>query len=197
MKILQFKNKAYNEAKRLLDEAKENEPNITRDLREVVMLKKSRLVGLKNKFKDKNNLAEKLSNNSMKWNKSLANEAKRNNDTLRYTMVFSLNEYQNGYKQVLGELEKRGYQVQKIWDAWAMAGTANDTGYRGINVTIISSKKQKFELQFHTAQSFRVKTETHGLYEERRHPKTSRKRDVEILEIMKKLASEIKRPKGM
>jgi hypothetical protein len=197
MKILQFKNKAYEAANRLLDEAKKNEQKITKDLKEVALSKKSRLVGLKNKFKEQDSLAEKLSNNSIKWNQPLANEAKRNNDTLRYTMIFSLNKYQSGYKQVLDELAKRGYQVQKMWDAWQMEGTENDTGYRGINVTIISSQMQKFELQFHTAQSFRVKTETHGLYEERRNPKTDRQRDVEILEIMKEIASEIKRPKGV
>ncbi len=197
VKILNFKNKASDAAKQLLAEAQKNEPAITKDLKSITALNNSEMAGLENKFKDKSSLADKLSKSAIKWNNSIAKEARRNNDTLRYTMIFSPDDYRSGYNQVLSELESRGYDVRKIWDAWALAETPNDSGYRGINVTVISSQKQKFELQFHTAESFRVKTETHGLYEERRNPKTSKERDAEILDIMKKIASKIERPKGI
>ena len=85
--------------------------------------------------------------------------------------------------------------MRKIWNAWMEVGTENDSGYRGINVTIISSQKQKFELQFHTAESFRVKTETHGLYEEKRDLTTSLNKRLELNETMKKIAHKIERPK--
>jgi hypothetical protein len=68
--------------------------------------------------------------------------------------------------------------------------------YRGINITIISSQKQMFELQLHTRDSFRVKTETHGLYDEQRNPKTSDDRKREINKIVKELSKQIKQPKG-
>ena len=197
VKILNFNNKASDAAKQLLDEAQKNEAAITKDLKSITALNNSELTGLENKFKDESSLARKLSNNAIKLNSSIAAEAKRNNDTLRYTMIFSPDDYQNGYSQVLNELESRGYNVRKIWNAWATAGTVNDSGYRGINVTVISSQNQIFELQFHTAESFRVKTETHNLYEEKRDPKTSLNKRLEINEIMKKIAQKIKRPKGV
>jgi hypothetical protein len=70
-------------------------------------------------------------------------------------------------------------------------------GYRGINVTVISSQKQKFELRFHTKESFQIKTETHVFYEEFRNFETSNERKAEIQQIMLKNASQIKRPEGI
>jgi hypothetical protein len=197
VKILEFKNEAIQAAKNLLDEAKQNEPVITELLKAIAQTANGEMVGLENKLKNERNLAEKLRNYAKKWNHSIAEEAVRNNDALRYTMIFPADKCRNGYKKVLQELEGKGYKIKKIWNAWALEGNAADSGYRGINVTLISSQSQIFELQFHTAESFHVKTETHPLYEERRNPKTSRRRDAEILEIMKKFASGIERPKGM
>ncbi len=197
VKILNFKNKASDAAKQLLDEAQKNEPAITKDLKSIAALNNSELTGLENKFKDENSLTDKLCNNAIKLNSSITAEAKRNNDTLRYTMIFSPDDYRNGYSQVLNELESRGYKLRKIWNAWATAETVYDSGYRGINVTVISSQKQKFELQFHTVASFRVKTETHNLYEEKRDPKTSLNKRLELNETMKTIAQKIERPKGV
>ncbi len=83
----------------------------------------------------------------------------------------------------------------KKFDAWLNEGIPDDTGYRGINLTVLSSQKQKFEIQFHTAESFNLKTESHEFYEEFRNPKTSAKRKREITLKMLEKAAEIKRPR--
>ena len=93
--------------------------------------------------------------------------------------------------------QEKGYQISKIFNGWMLAGTLRDIGYRGINLTIISSRKQKFELQLHTKESFRLKTETHGLYEEFRSPNTSKQRKTEIIAEMIEQAKLLKRPKGI
>lgn len=118
-------------------------------------------------------------------------------DALRYTMILSPDDYKKSYQSVLSHLADKGFDVQNIWNAWTMEDKLEDSGYRGINVTIISSQKQQFELQFHTEDSFRLKTETHGLYEERRSPMTSQQRINELLKIGKENASKVKRPKGI
>ncbi len=97
------------------------------------------------------------------------------------------------------KLKQTGYEVpeNKIWNAWKNIGTLFDKGYRGINMTIISSRKQIFELQFHTRASYELKTETHFFYEESRQNRTSLKRKIEIAEIVIGLAEKVKIPKGI
>lgn len=106
---------------------------------------------------------------------------------------------QTEFRQTIETLRERGYQIpeNRIWNAWQTAGKRFDKGYRGINITLISSQKQNFELQFHTAESFWLKTDTHFLYEEMRNRKTSKKRKSELIETLKRMAENIKRPEGV
>jgi hypothetical protein len=199
MKILEFTNqtKASELAEQLLAEAKKHEPQITKDIQEVAKLQSVEIVGLENKFKSELSLVRKLRDNSTIKGIPIEKIARKNNDTLRYTLLFSTDNYAKNYKFVLDYLAGKGYETRKLWNAWNMQGKSNDTGYRGLNATIISSQRQIFELQFHTAESFRLKTDMHSSYEEKRNPKTSKKRMTEIMETTKEFASEIIRPKGI
>jgi len=49
----------------------------------------------------------------------------------------------------------------KSFNAWFKG----DGSYKGLNVTFETPTGQQFELQFHTKETFRIKTETHDLYE--------------------------------
>lgn len=51
-------------------------------------------------------------------------------------------------------------------------------------MTLKSPQDQVFELQFHTPESFAMKSELHGLYEEWRAKETSKPRKSEITKIM-------------
>jgi hypothetical protein len=199
MSIVEFtpNPKSLKLARQLLAEASKNEPEITKNIEEIAAVLQAEIVGLENRFKSEISLARKLSENLKPRGITIEQKALQINDVLRYTIVFSVEDYQNGYLAALSALDKKGYEIQKIWNAWNNEGKPTDTGYRGINVTIISFQNQQFELQFHTAESFRVKTKTHGLYAERRSPNTTRARKSEILRIMKNLVAEIERPKGI
>jgi hypothetical protein len=131
--------------------------------------------------------------------KSTERQAERINDALRYTFVFPFEKYVFGFKQSLVKLKDSGFKVpeNRIWNAWKNIGTNFDKGYRGINITVISSRKQIFELQFHTRASYELKTDTHFLYEESRHSQTLPTRKIEIAEIIIELAQEVKPPKGV
>jgi hypothetical protein len=63
---------------------------------------------------------------------------------------------------------------------WSLKGTKDDSGYRGINATFIAPNGQKFEVQFHTQESFKFKNDNHHLYEETRKPNISETRKQEI-----------------
>ncbi len=133
------------------------------------------------------------------FDQKLRKFARLNNDSLRYTFILSIENYWKGFQNALEKLRQNGYVIppNRIWNAWENVGTPRDTGYRGINITIISSQKQRLELQFHTTESFRMKTETHRFYEELRDVKTSDERRKEIIKEMLELAKEITRPEGI
>ncbi len=184
-------------ARQLLAEAGQNEPEITNDVEEIATILKAEIVGLENKFKTENSLARKLSDYAKEKNLPLKIIAKRTNDVLRFTYLFPRNRYAQGLNFVQNYFQEKGYKINKIFNGWTLAGTNRDLGYRGINLTIISSRKQKFELQLHTKESFSLKTETHGLYEEFRSLNTSKTRKSEIIEEMIKRTEFLKRPKGI
>jgi hypothetical protein len=200
VKILKFQNKskATKLAKSLISEAKKNEPEITGYLKLIASANKAKLVGLKNKFKSEHSLTRKLRDLADTIeNVPIETQAERIDDALRYTMILAADDYKECYQKILRQLEYKGFSISNIWNAWEMAETPIDTGYRGINVSIFSSQNQKFELQFHTKDSFKIKTETHNLYEERRNPKTSLKRIQELQQIGIENANSLKKPKGI
>ncbi len=96
-------------------------------------------------------------------------------------------------------LQKSGCQIpeNRIWNAWQTIGKRFDKGYRGINMTVISSQNQLFELQFHTVESYRLKTETHFLYQELRNKEISKQREVELIKKRREIAKNVARPKGI
>ena len=103
------------------------------------------------------------------------------------------------FRKTLTELGNSDYEISSkyVWNAWKNIGTKYDKGYRGINITIISSQGQKFELQFHTEQSFRLKTQIHGLYKEADLTTISVERKLEIIQIMVESAKNVPIPKGV
>ena len=199
MDNLTLPRKARRLAKELLKQAIENEPQITADLQNIAWEISGEVVGLKNKFKTEISLVRKLIDRADFNSESIREIAESVNDVLRYTFILPFEIYAKGFRQTIETLRELGYQIpeNRIWNAWQTAGKRFDKGYRGVNITIISSQKQNFELQFHSAESFRLKTETHFLYEEVRSRKTSKKRKSEIIETLIRMAENIKRPEGI
>ncbi len=205
MENFTIRKEAWRLAGELLAQAVENEPKITADLQNIAEEVPAEIVGLENKVKSEESLTQKLSMlaDRDKTNQSIRQKsekfARRNNDTLRYTFILPNDEYVKGFNKTVEKLKQNGFIIpqNRIWNAWENAGTAKDTGYRGINITVISSQKQRFELQFHTAQSFRLKTEAHYLYEELRNLKTFDERRAEIIKEILKSAKRVERPEGI
>ena len=206
--------KAARYAKKLLEQAVQTEPQITAALQEIASTISAEIIGLEYRFKSEESLARKIAETSFKNIKRLIESnyternaiaraveisAGKNNDALRYTFIFSSENYVFDFKQTLQKLKEKHFTVSEntIWNAWKNIGTLFDKGYRGINATIISSQDQIFELQFHTRTSCKLKAETHFLYEELRLLKTLPERKSEIVQELKKAAQIVKIPKGV
>ena len=199
---MEIEERAKTLTKNLLNRAKVNESEITEDLRNIPEIIGAKLIGLENKFKSESSLFRKLIDFSAKdlSNSSIETKLEKYgriiNDVLRFTFLLPLDSFEKRFQETLGALRKSGYEIyeRRIWNAWKNAGTERDTGYRGINITVKSSQKQLFELQFHTEESFRLKTETHFLYQEARQIETSEKRRDEIIKQVIKLAEKVEIP---
>jgi hypothetical protein len=80
-------------------------------------------------------------------------------DGIRYTFIFDPEQYVNGVREMTRELEENDFEfgVQKnTWD--------NDE-YKGVNTRWLDHESGlRFEVQFHTEQSWMVKQQTHDAY---------------------------------
>lgn len=167
------------------------------------------MVGLEYRFKSEESLTRKINDQSNRIERALIKLGKAPvqasktaldetvsgiNDSLRYTISFPKERYYSAFEKTVASLERQGYKVAAINDFWQKAGTTFDTGYRGINATLISPNGQKFELQFHTPESFKLKMETHSLYEEVRLPTTPKTRKDELRKLQIEMANKISIP---
>ena len=121
--------------------------------------------GLTYKFKTADTIAEKLSERTILKGKLYSELAESMNDILRYTIIFPNKDYTLSTTKALAELVNQGYKkVGKLNNGWGRA-----KGYKGLNATFETADGFKFEVQFHTPQSFYTKqTLTHELYERQR-----------------------------
>lgn len=201
---------AQTESIRLIEQARRSEPQVTGDLQSLAKQTGGEMVGLDYRFKSEESLTRKINDRSSRVERALIKQGKtpaeasriavddtlsKINDSLRYTMSFTKEKYYSAYKETLAMLEKQGYKIVEANDFWKKAGTSSDFGYRGINTTLISPSGQKFELQFHTPESFKLKMQTHILYEEARLPSTSTKRVKELRQVQIEMANKILIPR--
>jgi hypothetical protein len=197
------------EAVKLLEQAKKSEPQFISDLLNLAKKTNGEMIGLEYRFKSEESLTRKLNDSAARqttilvrkglsskeaFSTAISSQTNKINDALRYTISFPTENYRIGYEKTINSLKQKGYKIERVWDAWLDAGRPEDSGYRGINATIVGKNGQKFELQFHTPESFEMKMKTHELYEEKRLNTTSLERKTEITKIMKELIKTIPIP---
>jgi hypothetical protein len=165
-------------AKDAIRRARDTEPRITADLESMTneTLPSAELVGLEFRCKGEERLKEKVAEALQRRPDSTAEESVQNiNDVVRYTVQLDRDNYTSGHRQVTEELQKRGYEMFYSKNHW------KDLEYKGINTRWLAPDGQKFELQFHTPESYHAKQEvTHEAYERIRNPMTTR---VELAEL--------------
>jgi len=146
----------------LLDKAKKHEQQISKEMKEVIKQTNGELGGYEFRLKTKDSLKDKIKNDYIKDPTKTVNQVSdRQYDTLRYTYLYKPDDLTNNYFKANSALVQKGYKCLRV------KNTLKDTGvmYRGIN-TIYEKDGYKFELQFHTQESFDYKNgEGHKLYE--------------------------------
>jgi hypothetical protein len=127
------------------------------------------LEGLEHRRKGDDRLKEKIAEVLKRMpDKRAADVVRMLPDAIRYTFCFQPGNYAAGYGDVKRSLEERGYSMIYSKNHWN-----DDPQYKGINTRWVTTEGQRFEVQFHTPQSYHAKEVlTHRSYERLRNPLT-------------------------
>ena len=149
------------------------------------------LEGFDHRLKGENRLKEKVAEKlEHEPGKAISAAMHQISDAIRYTFCIELTRYSDGYLDVKSRLEQREYQMIYCRNHWP-----DDLGYKGINTRWVTPEGQRFEIQFHTAQSFHAKQQaTHWSYERLRNPLTTDAERMELRSYQREVCSWITVP---
>jgi hypothetical protein len=110
---------------------------------------------------------------------------------IRYTFCLNADSYTNGYWDIHQRLEGLGYEMIYSKNYWS------NPEYKGINTRWMTPEGRRFEVQFHTRESYHAKQEvTHEAYERIRNPMTSRAEQVELKSFQSEVSFWVPVPAG-
>ncbi len=149
------------------------------------------LVGLDHRLKGEDRLKEKIVEHiESEVGSTVADAAGEISDAVRYTFCFGLEEYVDGHAYVRQILESAGWQMAYSKNHWM-----ENPEYKGINSRWTSPEGGRFELQFHTPDSFYAKDHlTHRSYERLRAPDTSRAEQHALHDYQREVTSALPEP---
>jgi hypothetical protein len=184
----------HSRTKDAISEVHKAESRVTEDLQHVVQDSAfgGELVGLEFCRKGQDRLKEKVAEKLRNEPDRAPEEAVRGiHDAIRYTVRLSREDYVSGYTDVSQCLAERGYTMFHCKNQWRGAE------YKGINTRWMTSEGQRFEVQFHTSESYHAKQEvTHGAYERIRNRLTTDSEREELEVFQREVSSWIPVPKG-
>ena len=142
------------------------EPAITADLKQISSDTGIPMMGLEYRLKSKESFLRKVGTKSEQSldPQRIKDTINSTDDVIRYTYQDNALSLTGSYKNVSEALQKKGYEVVEVKNHWLNKGNP----YNGINCTFRapeSQKFQKFEIQFHTPESYGVKDRMHKDYE--------------------------------
>jgi hypothetical protein len=150
------------------------------------------LAGFDRRLKGDDRLKEKVAEQSeAESDASAADVLRRIPDALRYTYCFERDNYAKGYYDIKARLEGFGHDMYQSTGFWS------DPEYKGINTRWVTQQGQRFEVQFHTPESFHAKHYvTHKAYERIRDLTTSRSELRELHEFQREVSAWVPVPNG-
>lgn len=172
------------------DKATESEPLITSSVKAVAGNCRLETYGLKNRVKGKESYLRKI---RAEYNPD--GNTYEVKDIIRYTLGSknpdTLVERMNA---AIAELNEMGYNTITLKNTW----NNPKNPYKGINTIVAAPNGQKFEIQYHTRESFETKEKMHKLYEDwRRFEDKTSKEAIKLSEEMTTLSKGLSVPKNI
>ncbi|HEX5189912.1 MAG TPA: hypothetical protein VFW16_10245 [Streptosporangiaceae bacterium] len=149
------------------------------------------LVGLEHRHKGVDRIKEKIADKMrFKDVNNAADAARTINDAVRYTFCLRADEYVAGHAYVSRQLEAAGYRKAYGRNHWL-----DDPNYKGVNTRWVTADGGRFELQFHTRESFYAKEHlTHAPYKRLRGLTASRAEQRELIAFQREVSAAVPRP---
>lgn len=171
------------------NKALKSESLVTKKVTAIANKVNMKTVGLEYRIKGKDSYLRKIrSNYSPDGNEY---EIK---DILRYTYTSPSKSLSEKTLSSINEYNKDGYNINKIKNYWLN----KNNPYNGINTVVSSPSGQKFEVQYHTPESFDIKNgEMHKLYEKWRVLPNDSEERINLEKQMKKLSESMEPPKDI
>ena len=150
------------------------------------------LAGFKHRLKGEDRISEKIAAAlEVEPQLTVAGALREIPDAIRYTYCFEPEKYAKGYYDIKERYESRGHEMYYSQNYWT------DPEYKGINTRWVTPEGQRFEVQFHTPESFHAKHHvTHLAYERIRTLATSDEERGELKEFQREVSSWVRVPDG-
>jgi hypothetical protein len=149
--------------------ARSAEPAISDSMQTAAHAAGGELVGFEHRLKSGESLDRKIGKYESEGHMTHEQAVGSINDAVRYTVQTSPEGYSAGYVQAQQSLSAAGHTRLRTRQYWA---NPDQTGYVGINEVWQTSSGQRFEVQFHTAQTWALKQQSHVFYEHYRTART-------------------------
>jgi hypothetical protein len=176
------------------DEVIRAENSISRNIRQAAgdCSQPARLGGFEFRLKGADRIKEKVADKlGAEPDRSPAEIVQEMPDAIRYTYLFDTGNYTSGFIDIKSKLEASGYEMYYTKNYWS------NSEYKGLNSRWITPEGQRFEVQFHTVESFHAKHEvTHSAYERIRDPRTSEHERSELRSFQRQVARWVPVPGG-
>jgi hypothetical protein len=112
-------------------------------------------------------------------------------DGIRYTFIFDSPYYVAGVSAAEHKLAAEGYRLQLRKPSW------DDPDYKGVNCRWLDpGTGARFEVQFHTPESWEAKQLTHGVYEKLADPRITPEQRSQLDNEQRKVTARIPIPEG-
>jgi hypothetical protein len=112
-------------------------------------------------------------------------------DAIRYTFIFNTPDYVAGVSDAEEKLTAQGYRLELRKPSW------DDPDYKGVNSRWQDPRNEvRFEVQFHTPESWEAKQATHDIYEKLCDPRTPPEQRSLLDEEQRRITARITVPEG-
>ena len=172
------------------------EPKITTDVVSAVNSTGGQMYGLEHKLKTKDSVKRKIETNSEEKNITYKEAAADIKDAVRYTAISSDKDFVKNYNNIKKSLETKGYKEERCKNYFDLYDKGK-VKHKSVQSVFSDKDGYQFEIQFHTPSSQQAKNKKIPIYEERRKPGNSDKRNAELEKQMVDLAEKVTRPNGI
>nr|DAZ03586.1 MAG TPA: minor capsid protein [Caudoviricetes sp.] len=170
------------------NKALDREPEITANVKDVAQKAGMNIEGLEYRIKGRESYLRKVE--SIYSPDGNTYEVK---DILRYTYTAAPENLVECVQKAIETYRNMGYNTIEVKNYWMNKRNP----YNGVNTTVKAPNGQKFEIQYHTPESYRVKDTMHGLYEKWRVLDPTTTEAIELRKQMHQMSASMEVPQNI